>query len=277
MNQTAANYKLVHWIRLALLKSIFPQSKKGNLMALANHRLVEFPEYLITTAYKQPDLRNEEPFSRLAGRAIASRKTLLNYDRLYTLYNAIQSAKATSKGRHFHAVEIGVFKGGGSRFIAETLALHSTNKLSLDCFDTFAGHNKQDLSEARDRLDVHTTKVFQDTSLEAVETLLKPFSFAKCHPGRFEDSCAELEAATLDFVHLDVDLHGPTLHALKFLLPRTRPGGCIIVDDYRFVTCPGAKEAVDEFIHKNTDNFGIPLLTGQYLIVKSEVAAELKR
>jgi len=246
-------------------------------MALVNDRLIEFPEYLITTAYKQPDARNEEPFARLANSAIASGKTLLNYDRLYTLYNAMRSVISSNKGGNFHAVEIGVFRGGGSRFIAETLALNSTNRISLDCFDTFAGHNKQDLSKARDRLEVHTTEVFQDTSLEAVEALLKPFSFAKCHPGRFEDSCAELESAILDFVHLDVDLHGPTLHALDFLWPRTRPGGCIIVDDYRFVTCPGAKEAVDEFMNKNTDSFGMPLLTGQYLIVKSEVAAELKR
>jgi O-methyltransferase len=256
-------------LKSAILARLLPEADPGNLLAVKSGAFVQLPEYLIATAHKQPDVRLEEPFGSIARRVIESRTSFLNYDRLYTIFNAIKSVRCNNPKPDFHAVEIGVYRGGGSLFMAEVLTFLGVTEPKLDSFDTFAGHQKEDRLESKDRLDVHTDRVFLNTSLSQVQSLLSEFSFAKCIAGRFEDTCSVLSSAKLDFVHLDVDLYAPSIHALNFVFPRLRRGGSIVVDDYRYWTCPGAKDAVDEFLTKfGRDCFGFPLFTGQFVVVK---------
>jgi len=56
------------------------------------------------------------------------------------------------------------------------------------------------------------------------------------------------------FLHLDMDLYAPTLHALRYLYPRMSKGGVLIIDDYGH--WKGARKAVDHYfetqkIHAN--------------------------
>lgn len=49
-------------------------------------------------------------------------------------------------------------------------------------------------------------------------------------------------------VHIDVDLHEPTLASMRYFYERMSPGGVIVCDDYGFSTCPGATSAIDGFL-----------------------------
>jgi O-methyltransferase len=57
------------------------------------------------------------------------------------------------------------------------------------------------------------------------------------------------------------------LDALEFIWPRLVSGGFIVFDDYGFPTCPGAREAVDEFFDAK-DSIPLCLPTGQAIVFK---------
>lgn len=70
------------------------------------------------------------------------------------------------------------------------------------------------------------------------------------------------------FMHLDVDIYESTRCALEFLDHRLVKGGVVVVDDYGFVTCPGVKRAVDEFVLDKPRYFSLQLPTGQNVLVR---------
>jgi len=82
-------------------------------------------------------------------------------------------------------------------------------------------------------------------------------------PGRFP----EVAGHAFAFVHIDVDLYRPTLDSLEFFYERTLPGGVILMDDYGFRTCPGAKAAADEFFRDKPEPV-VMLSTGQAFAIK---------
>jgi len=84
----------------------------------------------------------------------------------------------------------------------------------------------------------------------------------------------QLTAPTLDvqdgygLVHIDVDVYPITRFCLEHFAPKLVAGGTIVVDDYGFKTCPGAKQAVDEFAAAHPEFRRWHLLTGQALLVR---------
>jgi len=82
-------------------------------------------------------------------------------------------------------------------------------------------------------------------------------------PGRFQ----EVAERRFCLVHIDVDLYQPTLDSLKFFYPRLSPGGVIVMDDYGFLTCPGATKAAHEFMADKPE-YIIGLPTGQGVIIR---------
>ncbi len=69
-------------------------------------------------------------------------------------------------------------------------------------------------------------------------------------------------------VHVDVDVYPPTEFCLRVFAPRLARGAWLVVDDYGFLTCPGAKKAVDDFIAASPDFGMLHLLTGQAVIYR---------
>ena len=63
-------------------------------------------------------------------------------------------------------------------------------------------------------------------------------------PERFGD----VADRRFSFVHIDVDLHEPTLESLRFFYDRMSQRGIIVCDDYGSSLCPGATRAVHEFL-----------------------------
>jgi len=141
------------------------------------------------------------------------------------------------------------------------------DKARLFSIDTFEGHDVVDIHDELDPF--HKPSGFKETSYEAVKDYLSSFSHVTVLKGRFRDCCDVIRDKRFAFVHLDVDIYEPTLFALEFFQSRLWVGGCIIVDDYGFFTCPGVKKAVDEFSHSRNDFIDFYLLSGQYLLIKT--------
>lgn len=133
------------------------------------------------------------------------------------------------------AIEVGVYKGGTLKEIAEAFG-HARRVIG---YDTFEGLPPEDHAEG----EYHKAGEFGDTSLAAVEAKLAG-SRVMLVPGYFPDSA--IETPMIAFAHVDVDFYLGTLNALRWILPRMSSGGIVIIDDYEWPHCPGVKRALDE-------------------------------
>jgi hypothetical protein len=80
--------------------------------------------------------------------------------------------------------------------------------------------------------------------LEVVKRALAGYPGVEYHPGWIPQSFEGLPERRYRFVHLDLDLHDPTLGALEYFFPRLVPGAIVVCDDYNW---PGERKAVDGF------------------------------
>jgi O-methyltransferase len=183
--------------------------------------------------------------------------TLVSRDRCYVLWRMIRQALALGGD----VVECGVYRGGTALLIARAIAAASPGRRLL-LFDTFKGLP----TENRD-IDRMGGGDLAETSVEAVGALLGEHANVSICPGFVPDSFAGRDIQRVAFAHVDLDLYQGTQGALAFLYPRMVPGGIMVIDDYGFPSCPGARRAVDEFF---ADRPEAPLClpTGQCLVVR---------
>ncbi len=180
--------------------------------------------------------------------------TLLDPWRLQVLYKAARQASRVPGD----AAEVGVYRGGTARLLAETL--EGSGK-TLHLFDTFGGMPQTDAAK-----DKHRAGDFADTSAEAVARFVGSKT-ARLHPGLFPETAKGLESSRFALVHVDVDIYRSVLDCCRFFYPRLSPGGLMVFDDYAQPSCPGARQAVDEFFSDKAEApIGLP--TGQALAVK---------
>jgi O-methyltransferase len=162
--------------------------------------------------------------------------------------------------------ELGVWKGGGAKFIADVVRKESVSNKNFFLFDSFEGMKKVNCENDR-----HQVGDFSDTSFDRVEHLLiSQNTNVKIiiKQGWIPSTFSGLENELFSFVHVDLDLYDPIKNTLDFIYPRLVSGGVIVFDDYGFASCPGAKKAVDEFSLKVMENI-LVLATGQAVIVKA--------
>lgn len=180
--------------------------------------------------------------------------TLVDKVRCYVLYQTLQQC-LTLDGT---IAEVGVYRGGTARLLA-TLGGRARKRVHL--FDTFGG-----MPETDEGKDWHAAGDFSDTSLDAVKTFLDGLDVA-FHPGVFPQTAAGLQSESFCFVHVDADIHRSVWDSCEFFYSRLVAGGVFVFDDYGFVTCDGAKQAVDTFF---ADRAEVPcyLPTGQCLVTK---------
>jgi hypothetical protein len=98
---------------------------------------------------------------------------------------------------------------------------------------------------------------------------LADFANVSFYPGWIPERFVEVADRRFALLHVDVDLYHPTRDSLEFFWPRLMPGGMVVCDDYGFATCPGAKQALDEFFTKRAAAI-IELSTGQALVTKTK-------
>jgi O-methyltransferase len=183
--------------------------------------------------------------------------TLVDKDRCFVIYQLTQQA-ARLPG---DVAEVGVYKGGTAKLLGKQF-INAGKTVHL--FDTFAGMPPTD-----PRRDWHKENDFNDTSLESVTAYLNDCTNTLLYPGLFPCSAASVQDRDFCLVHIDVDIYKSVMDCIEFFYPRLLFGGIAIFDDYGFLTCPGAKEAVDEFFADKAERpFYLP--TGQCLVIKIE-------
>jgi hypothetical protein len=184
-----------------------------------------------------------ESFLAAAQEVLDQGRTLMSLQRLHVLWQAIGNS------RHVPGdlVEVGVFRGGSSYFLARACTLLGVPPVALHAIDTFEGHATGTIS-AEDSF--HTVGMFAETSFDQVREYLARFPFVKVHQGEFSAVAPSLTSRAYRLVHIDTDLYQPTLDCLDYFLPRLSPGGIFVVDDYLGRKCPGVTAAVHEFLQQ---------------------------
>jgi O-methyltransferase len=216
--------------------------------------------------HKVPDARLYRPtFQPWLGlsefRAIygaVSKQTLLDAERLWILYSLARQCLVSDAD----FLEAGVYRGGTARLLQ--LVIKSQNdKRHLHLFDTFGG------MPLTDRLrDLHTKEDFSDTSLESVSAFVGREAQIVYHRGFIPDTFAGLETLRFAFSHIDVDIYRSVLDCCHFIYPRTLPGGIMLFDDYGLPSCPGARQAIDEFFAAEAES-PLVLRTGQAIVCRA--------
>ena len=108
---------------------------------------------------------------------------------------------------------------------------------------------------------------FADTSLESVKKFLEDSDNVCFYRGLFPATSGPIVDKRFSFVHIDVDIYKSVLDCCEFFYSRMAVGGIMVFDDYGFLSCPGAKAAVDEFFHGKLEH-PCYLPTGQSFVVK---------
>jgi O-methyltransferase len=178
-------------------------------------------------------------------------------DRKYTVNQLLQLIKNIEGD----TVECGVYKGATSYLICACIQQH-TRSNAHHVFDSFEGLSKPGSEDGGH---------WKEGNLTVAENIcrknLLSFDFVKYYKGWIPERFAEVQAFTFSFVHIDVDLYQPTFDSISFFYERLNKGGIMICDDYGFITCPGAKKAMDDFFADKTEPV-IMLTTGQAFIIK---------
>ena len=189
--------------------------------------------------------------------------TGLKPNSLYTLIHFLRESLPLDGD----VVECGVWRGGSARLLREELiAAGATKKLHL--FDSFEGMSAVDATNDR-----HEVGDFSDTSLDHVQRFVTgaagvdKHGIAEFHQGWIPQSFAGCDGMRICFAHIDLDLYQSILDTLAFVYPRLASRGVIVFDDYGFASCPGARQAVDEFFADRGER-PFPLDTGQALLIK---------
>lgn len=156
--------------------------------------------------------------------------------------------------------EVGVYQGGTAKLVAKVFTRKKNKVVHL--FDTFSGTPKGDSKK-----DLHKESDFSDTSLRSVKKYLKDCKNVQFYPGIFPETADPISRKKFCFVHIDVDLYKSVIDCCTFFYPQMESGGIMIFDDYGFITCPGAKIAVDEFFKDKPDS-PTYLPTGQSIVTR---------
>jgi O-methyltransferase len=213
--------------------------------------------YYLVGARKKLDLRELAGFSDIARSVIDDGRTGMSYDRLYTLWQAVEGAPPDAP-----AIEIGAYKGGSARFIAEAFQAHGRTPTLYVC-DTFAGH-----AETAADIDTshHEAGKFEDVSAESTTEYLSFYPALEVVVGDIAETSARLPEQSYGLVHLDVDVYPTTAFCLRHFAPRLAPTALMVIDDYGYTTCPGVKQAADEFVAEFPEFRLWHLLTGQAVL-----------
>jgi O-methyltransferase len=261
VEELKARLKVVSEINLTLKSKVASLTSKSDARFEFQAKYEELRRhYQLSGLGKKVDISTLPDFAPIARRLMDEGRIGMHFDRLYTLWQGVTAAPDAPA-----VAEVGSYKGGSSKFIAETLKALGRSPRFYVC-DTFAGHARVD----PDIDGVTNDDGFKDTSAESVAAYLAEYPNVEMVVGDIFESSARLAGETaFGFVHIDVDVYPPTAFCLDFFSTRLAPGAWMVVDDYGVVTCPGAQKAVDDFVRDNPTFSKVHLLTGQALVFRA--------
>ncbi|EHS53105.1 hypothetical protein PDO_4437 [Rhizobium sp. PDO1-076] len=162
-------------------------------------------------------------------------------------------ARLVGIGKPMQAAECGVYRGHSlvaCLRIARDLHV-PVDFIGLDSFAGLPSLVEEDLKVAPENAPYRKKVLFDDTSFEAVDKLVRSAGFAKNAKlvrGFFVETLSKLQAARYDFVNIDCDLYAPHIECLEYFYPKMNIGGIIFFDDYHSHDFPMAKSAIDKFL-----------------------------
>jgi O-methyltransferase len=209
------------------------------------------------------DIRTDKLFFGIANLVKDNQRTMLGYDRLFNIYQLLLDIINRNKSP-FKVLEIGVYRGGTSYFIAKLFDKLNIKDVQMFSIDTFEGHSSKDV-EVEGK---HVPGKFSKTDYSDISQYLSEFKFVKVLKNRIQDVIDIFANEMIDFIHLDTDLYSPTIFSLNYFSNKIKKGGVIIVDDYYKSSCPGIIQAIDEFIAKDKSFVKYYTQVGQCVLIK---------
>jgi hypothetical protein len=206
-------------------------------------------------------LHPDEEFFALADEVIRAKRTLLGYDRLYVLWQAVRNV-ATLSGS---VAEIGSYRGGSAHFMAKSFINRTGREVPIHIFDTFEGHPEGAITP-NDAF--HGAGRFGRTNYDKVRAYLTPFAQLTIHKGDVLASLPHLTEGLYRLVHIDTDLYKPTIACLNYFGTRMCTAGVIVLDDYGAPKCPGVAQAAAEYLAGTNDFQAWDVRTEQLVLVK---------
>jgi hypothetical protein len=168
-------------------------------------------------------------------------------------------------------VECGVNRGFLSSAIMQRLDWDTTGR-TFWLLDTFAGLDERYVADgerpvalARNRRDL-ASGFYVSGPAPVVENFAQ-WKHVRIVVGAVPDTLADVDAARVAFLHLDMNCAPPEVAALAHFWPRLSPGAVVLLDDYAYVGFRSQKAAMDAFA-ATRDIAILSLPTGQGLIVK---------
>jgi hypothetical protein len=172
--------------------------------------------------------------------------------------------------------ECGVFQGFSALFACRAAAglprpFDGSDFHLIDSFAGFPKPREEDFIPMRSGTEVRNAPAFNEgdaaVPLDQVKAAFRDFPGVRFERGFIPDVLARLPETRWAFVHIDVDLHEPTLASLEYFYPRLATGGVIICDDYGSRLFPGARKAWEAYCDANEIAF-VTLETGQSVLRK---------
>jgi hypothetical protein len=236
------------------LKGAYQERHLFTLLFLG-HRLI--PDYRFT--WHQLDWWKDPEFNTYLEKF--RERNRFNTHRRWMLWQLIRLIEAVPGD----TAECGVFQGAGSWLIC---AATQGSKRKHHLFDSFEGLSTPDTADG-----AYWTKGDLTAGEDLVRSNLQAFAERiEFHKGWIPTAFPDVADRAFAFVHIDVDLHQPTLDSLEFFYPRLSPGAVLICDDYQSSLCPGATAAVDSFLSDKPEKM-IPLDAGGGFFIKGTVTA----
>ncbi len=188
--------------------------------------------------------------------------------RYYVMHQLAQHAIA--RFPDLNLVECGCWHGHSTLILANLMQGKSSGRLHV--FDSFKGLSEFQAVDHSRFMDTekkrNAERVHYASDIHRLRRLVKPFGFVDLHKGWMPQVFDGVEAGSIAFASIDVDLYEPTLASLAYVYPRLAPGGAIFFDDYGYATFPGAKVAVDEYLHDHKPALFIENPMGSAFLIK---------
>ena len=196
------------------------------------------------------------------------------FDRYLHFVGASRGLKSINAGRYWmlyqllrltdkvpgDTAECGVYLAASSYLICSFVARSALPK-SHHLFDSFEG-----LSAPVPQDGDHWLP--NDLKVDFGEAARRLSKFQNLHfyKGWIPDRFNEVADRRFSFLHIDVDLYEPTRDSLAFFYPRMNAGAVILCDDYGSSVCPGATQAVDEYLQGKPEKMVMLSDGGGFLI-----------
>lgn len=190
--------------------------------------------------------------------------------RFYGLFQLAEWAAETLPEGDF--AECGCWKGQSTWAIARLIA-DSGRRRSFHVFDSFEGLSEFTAEDRNPAWPIGAERQAKlkrhfRTSEDAVRTKLAEFDFVAIYRGWIPERFGEIAGRRFAFVHLDVDMHRPTVEGLDFFWPRLVEGGILVCDDYGSRNYPGATRAFEACVAAVRPRFWFRISGGGAFAIK---------